>query len=191
MTVPNWNAVGVLPPIRPTAPGHSRDRSPYPIDLVTLVDRFATSSERMTILDGLLQFRTALHQVGIVSGFQWLDGSFLEDVETRENRPPRDIDVVTFFELPAGQDLQTLIQRSGNLFDPIGLRTTYAVDAYFINLSLPTDEFLVRNVAYWYSMWSHRRDWNWKGFVQVDLAPTQDADVRDLLNNLQGVNSHE
>jgi hypothetical protein len=76
--IPAWNATGVLPPIRPAAPGNSPDRSPYAVDLVSLIDRFATSQERMNILDGLLRFRAALHGAGMVSGFQWLDGSFKE-----------------------------------------------------------------------------------------------------------------
>lgn len=30
-------------------------------------------------------------------------------------------------------------------------------------------------------MWSHRRDGIWKGFIQVDLAPNEDADANLLL----------
>ncbi len=103
-SIPAWNSAGVLPPIRPNAPGSSPDRSPYVVDLAVLVDRFATSTERMAILDGLLRFRAALHAAGITSGFQWLDGSFLEQVEALEGRAPRDIDVVTFLALPQGLD---------------------------------------------------------------------------------------
>jgi hypothetical protein len=29
-------------------------------------------------------------------GFQWLDGSFAEQIELLEGRPPKDIDVVSF-----------------------------------------------------------------------------------------------
>ena len=191
MTVPDWNVAGVLPPIRPGESGTSRDRSPYPVDLVELVDRFAISPERMAILDGLLRFRNELHQAGIVSGFQWLDGSYLEDVKTQEDREPCDVDVVTFFDLPTGLNQQSLIQQHGNLFDNIQIKTTYVVDAYFVDLSLPADPFLVQNVAYWYSIWSHRRDGLWKDFVQVDLNPAQDAVARERLKDIQGVNRYE
>ena len=187
MTVPDWNVAGVLPPIRPGESGTSTDRAPYMVDLVALVDRFAISPERMAILDGLLRFRNELHQAGIVSGFQWLDGSYLEDVKTQEDREPCDVDVVTFFDLPAGLNQQSLIEQYKETFDPDRLLTAYAVDAYFSVLGKPTDQQQVEKVAYWYSMWSHRRDGLWKGFVQVDLNPAQDTAARVRLNDLQGV----
>ena len=56
----------------------------------------------MAILDGFLRFRELLTQAGFVSGFQWVDGSFLENVEMLENRPPNDLDVVTFY-IPPGR----------------------------------------------------------------------------------------
>ena len=191
MTIPAWDAMGVLPPIRPGEPGNSPDRSPYMIDLPSLVDRFATSPERVNILDGLLRFRTALHQAGIVSGFQWFDGSFLEDVEMLESRPPKDMDVVTFFHLPEGQDQCSLIQRHKALFDPEQTKENYAMDAYPVVLGQPTDQWQVKRVTYWYSMWSHRRNGLWKGFVEVDLDPAQDASARALLKNLHGGIRHD
>ena len=41
-------------------------------------------------------------------------------------------------------------------------------------LGKPTDAFQIRQISYWYSMWSHRRDGVWKGFIQVSLDPTED-----------------
>jgi hypothetical protein len=64
-----------------------------------LVTRFATTPERQAIIAGLLAYRHALHATGLVRGFQWLDGSFAEHVEVIEQRPPNDIDVVTFYGL--------------------------------------------------------------------------------------------
>jgi hypothetical protein len=189
-SIPDWSPAGLIPPIRPSMPGHSFDRSPYSVELTTLIDRFATSPERIAILGGLLQFRAALHKVGIVSGFQWLDGSFLEQVELLENRPPRDMDVVTFFDIPQGQNQLSLAQQHGNLFDQVYLKKTYYMDAYFAVLGQPTNEMQVKNITYWYSMWSHRRDGLWKGFVQVNLDPAQDAHARALLN-LHGGIAHE
>jgi hypothetical protein len=60
-----------------------------------VVLRFGNSPERIAILDGLLSYRLALTTAGMVDGFQWLDGSFTEDVETLQRRSPNDIDVVT------------------------------------------------------------------------------------------------
>lgn len=182
MTIPAWNPSGVLPPIRPTAQGHSTDRSPYVSELVALIDRFATSPQRIAILSGMLKFREALHQVGIVNGFQWFDGSFIEDVETLEGRPPNDLDVVTFFHLPAGYDQASLVQKHPTLFDPLQLKANFSMDAYPVVLGSPMNELEVRIVAYWYSMWSHRRSGMWKGFVQVSLDPAQDTHALALLN---------
>lgn len=39
---------------------------------------------------------------------------------------------------------------------------------------MPMSAVTIQRVSYWYSMWSHRRDGVWKGFVQVDLDPMQD-----------------
>lgn len=186
-SIPAWSPAGVIPPIRPAMPGHSFDRSPYPVELITLIDRFATSPERVAILNGLLAFRSALHKAGVVSGFQWLDGSFLEQIEILENRPPRDMDVVTFLEIPAGYNQLTLAQQHSNLFDQAHLKTHYSMDAYFAVLGQPTNEMQVKNITYWYSMWSHRRDGLWKGFIQVDLHPSQDAQAQTLLTTYGGV----
>ena len=185
-SIPAWSNAGVLPPIHPSVPSNSLDRSPYLVELVTLMDRFSTSPERMNILDGLLRFRAGLHQAGIMSGFQWLDGSFLEQVEVLEERPPRDVDVVNFVDL-TGLNQQILIQQHKDLFDQKQTKTAYAVDAYFVQIGGTLDADSTRRVAYWYSMWSHRRDGLWKGFVQIDLDPTQDADARALLNLHGGI----
>jgi hypothetical protein len=191
-TIPAWNNAGVLPPIRPAAPGSSPDRSPYAVDLVELVDHFSSTSspERVAILGGFLNFRAALHKAGIVRGFQWLDGSFLEQVELLERRPPRDMDVVTFFHLPDGRDQKSLVQGNPGLFDPKALKSTHTMDAYFFVLGDPTEAGHVKRISYWYSLWSHRRDWLWKGFVQVDLDPAQDGAAREILN-INGGAQHE
>ena len=191
-TIPAWNNAGLLPPIRPAASGDSLDRSPYAVNLVELLDHFSSMSspERVAILDGFLKFREALHKAGIVNGFQWLDGSFLEQVEFLERRPPRDMDVVTFFHPPDGHDQRSLSLGNPLLFDQKGLKTSYMMDAYFFVLGNPTEAVQVKKISYWYSMWSHRRDGVWKGFVQVDLDPTQDIEASAILNPAGGMH-HE
>lgn len=37
--------------------------------------------ERITILEGFLRFRQKLNEEGIINGVQWLDGSFIIDIE--------------------------------------------------------------------------------------------------------------
>lgn len=188
--IPVWNGAGVLPPIRPGAAGNAPDRSPYLVDLSVFFERFSTSPERMTILDGFLKFRANLHLAGITSGFQWIDGSFLEAVELQESRAPNDMDVVTFFHLPAGQDQNSLVMANIELFDPEHLNKMYSIDGYFLVLDQPTDAWQVKLISYWYSMWSHRRDGLWKGFVQIDLDPSRDNEARAILNLSGGIH-HE
>lgn len=188
--LPHWGGSGVLPPVWPGELGNSSRRSPYRVSLAEFSERFATSPDRIIILEGLLRFRRKLHELGMVSGFQWLDGSFLERIELLENRSPRDIDVVTFFEMPRGETQRSLVQKDEQLFESGFLKKTYAVDGYFCELARPVDAQQIRLVSYWYSMWSHRRDGLWKGFVQVGLAPSQDDLAQEILNANGGV-GHE
>jgi hypothetical protein len=176
--IPPWNARGVLPPNDPLDPT-AHDRSPYPVPLLDVVMRFATSAERRAILQGLLNFRAALHRMGLVGGFQWLDGSFMEHVELLEKRAPRDIDVVTFLDTPA--------VFAPTPPDDAALRHTTAkarfkVDSYLVELDATPPRDLTLLSAYWYSVWSHRRTAEWKGFLQVDLSPREDGPAQAWLN---------
>jgi hypothetical protein len=177
VAIPQWNARGVLPPVDATS-ATSAARSPYVVPLTEVILRYATSPERRIILDGFLRFREALASAGFRDGFQWLDGSFLEDIELIENRPPRDIDLVTFYSLPVGLTQQELFHANPPLFDRMRTKADYRVDAYFVQLNTPQPEVLVRSTAYWYSLWSHRRDDVWRGYLQVDLAPTENAPAK-------------
>jgi hypothetical protein len=175
--IPAWEMSGVLPPIRPGEQGHSCDRSPYVTSLHHIVERFATSVERIDILQGYLNYRHEMHILGIELGFQWLNGSFMEQVELLEARPPNDLDVVTFFYLPVGTDQQAFAERIEYLFDHRQTKERFHVDAFPFLLGEPTENRQVRQVAYWYSMWSHRRYGEWKGFLQVDLSPREDGEA--------------
>ena len=173
VAIPAWTAVGLLPPIDDADPTGAQ-RSPYRVSLRDLAMRLATTPERRAILLGLLRYRAALHRLGLAVGFQWLDGSFVEDVETIEGRAPRDIDVVTFLRSPqpltfAGPDYRAL--------DHHVAKTEFRVDSYLVELDLLPADHLVQQAAYWSSVWSHRRDHTWKGFLQLELAPTEDADA--------------
>ncbi|MDD4837478.1 MAG: hypothetical protein PHU72_10320 [Dethiosulfovibrio sp.] len=184
--LPGWSEFGVLPPINPEVPGTSSERSPYRVSLEDFVIRFGTSEKRREILSGLLRFREEMHKRGIVSGFQWLNGSFLEHIELSEDRDPRDIDVVTFFDMPKNENQDSFFNKNKELFDHDRIKNKYFVDSYFFVLGEPVDAFKVQNISYWYSMWSHRRDGLWKGFVQVDLNSSHDADVQVALTMCGG-----
>jgi hypothetical protein len=183
--IPKWNAQGVLPPIDPTgAPTSPSARSPYRTWLVNLVMHFNTTPERVKIMEGFLKYRAALHGLGLVRGFQWLDGSMLENIEILEQRVPKDVDVVTFYHLPAGKT-QTDIMTAGMPL-LVNTKDQYKVDAYMVELGSPA-ETLVERSRYWYSMWSHRRNGLWKGYIEVDLDPAGDeAAKKNLAMNAEG-----
>lgn len=100
LRLPEWNSQGFLPAIMPGEAGHSLNRSPYTISCVELVERYGSSIKRLEILKGFLNYRKKLHDLGLVQGVQWLDGSFVENIEVLEGRAPNDIDVVTFANMP-------------------------------------------------------------------------------------------
>lgn len=185
--VPSWNARGIIEPVNSIAPT-SADRSPFRVSLRQFVQAFGTTSKRVAILQGLLRYRHELHQLGMTTGFQWLDGSFLERIELIERRDPGDIDVVTFFEMPIGQTQLTLKGARPELFpgsaaEQAALKDKFHVDGYTVALDSAPSR-LVARAAYWYSMWSHRRDQTWKGFLEVDLGPTEDSQAIEVLKAL-------
>lgn len=94
--IPAFDHNLVLPPHRGD-PRLRGDLSPYACTTVDLCERFANSPERGAILKGLLAFRKRLRGEGLKAGYQWLDGSFLEDIETSESRPPNDLDLLTVY----------------------------------------------------------------------------------------------
>ena len=183
--IPDWNISAVLPPVRPGLPGHSPDRSPYLVPISKVIERFATTRDRIKILRGFLEYRVALHQRGISSGFQWIDGSFTEHKEVLGHGAPNDVDVVTFFTLPEGVDELSFSVRIADLFDNENTKRRYYVDAYPHLLGRPMGSFDVKMVSYWYSMWSHRRNGLWKGFVQVDISPDEDENANLLLEQIE------
>jgi hypothetical protein len=179
--IPDWNTSGIIPPIRPGEPGHSPQRSPYKATLLEVIDRFGTSSARLSILEGYLDHRAALNGVGLSTGVQWLNGSFVEDKEAREGVSPTDVDVVTFALLPPGKTQADVNALNPQIFNHAHVKATYKVDGYFQFLGKPSDERLVRQTSYWNSMWSHTRHQEWKGFLEVDLDHTHDAAARTYL----------
>jgi hypothetical protein len=183
VAIPAWTAEGVLPPIDEANPV-SASRAPYPVLLTDLVARFATSPRRCEVLQGFLAYRAALHANGYVEGFQWLDGSFMEDIETLEARAPGDIDVVSFVQAPrpaapTPADLDAL--------DHDLAKQRYKVDGYFLELDAVSARETTFWSAYWYSMWAHRRNKAWKGFLQIELRPDEDATAAAWLAQNAGV----
>lgn len=174
MPIPSFTIDGVLPPfVGPNGPaGGAQDMTPYVVTAMEVVSTFGTTEERKTILRGWLQHRAALRAIGLDSGFQWLDGSFVED------KDPKDLDLVTFVNRPAtihdGTQFVRLMQANANLFIRPQVRASFSLDAFLIDLDA-SGEAIVNNTRYWLGLFSHRRgDSLWKGMLQVRLEDLAD-----------------
>lgn len=174
--IPEYNLNGVLPPFVGQTPGGPLPlSSPYQCSPLDIVERFSSTEKRTALLRGLFRFREALRQHGLSHGFQWLDGSFTEDVEAL-GREPRDIDVVTLAYRPQGlidneADWADFVnqQRAGGIFDRAANRRNFDCDASFVDLhTLP--HIVARHAAYWSGLFSHRRlTFEWKGMLALPL----------------------
>ena len=186
--IPEFNMAGVIPPIRPEAPGHSPDRSPYIATIDSVVKKFATTPARIEILKGFLAYRQSLYKLGITNGFQWINGSFCQDVEQIENRDPGDIDVVTFFYPPAFESKpdDAFVKALLELLDSDYTKPLFKVDAYGMQLGTVFSAATVKQLSYWYSMWSHRKSDNmWKGFIQIPFTLEDDKQAIQFLDQVK------
>ena len=178
--IPKFDHNLVLPPHLgdPTLPNHL---SPYPCTTLDLCERLGTTPERRRILGGFLSFRERLQTEGLMTGFQWLDGSFLEDIELRDGRPPRDLDVVTVYW---GYDLafQTaLLSKFPEVANPVLAKAKYSLDHYPFDAGY-RPEVTLEKTRYWISLFSHNRSGVWKGMLRIQLnTPAEDAAARQEL----------
>lgn len=165
MPIPTFDHNDVLPPHVGDVT-QSANMSPYRVSSLEVAERFSTSPERATILLGWLDLRADLRRLNLGGGFQWLDGSFLEDVEKIRGVPPNDLDTVTFFLAPVGPVdpiLAAVIQNH------TATKNRYRVDHYLVPLA-DRPERLVDQTRFWFGLFSHQKSTAvWKGMVQVDL----------------------
>ena len=178
--IPPLKPSGVLPPfLHPDGPGAaSYLMAPYDVTLLELVTRFAQSPERIEILKGLLNYRKQLKSIGITNGFQWIDGSFVEDCERLRSRPPKDVDLVTFAYRPQSHtdDMLwvALFDENMHLFDNQQCKDTYHCDAFYVDLHV-MPELIVDYSRYWFGLFSHQREtYLWKGCLRIELAENED-----------------
>jgi hypothetical protein len=181
--IPDFDHNLVIPPHLgdPTKMGQL---SPYPCTTVDLCQKLGKSAERRLILSGFLDFRARICATGLTNGFQWLDGSFLEDIESSERRAPRDLDVVTVYW---GYDVQFQSTLQGQLpefFSSKRSKELYKVDHYPFDAGYKTD-ITVELTRYWAQLFSHNRLGVWKGMLKVQLnTPDEDALARKELERV-------
>lgn len=177
--IPAHNQSGVLPPYLGDAPSTENLMAPYKVTLLDVAKKFSSSKSRCEIIKGLVSYRAELRREGITSGFQWIDGSFVEDVERNAGRPPSDVDIITFAERPTAylnsQNWVNFINRRKDLFLPLESKKNYKCDAYYVDMSL-RPEILISRARYWFGLFSHQREtFLWKGMLEVPLSDDQDV----------------
>ena len=145
---------------------------------------FGTTSHRRQLLRNLIAYRTLLAGAGYVSGIQFIDGSFVENIEAFGQREPSDIDVFSVLSVPlryltdphAWQTIGYPFWRT-EIIDRVRNKQRFKLDTYAVLLeerqAQPTN--LVRDIIYWYGLFSHQRDtFAWKGFAALTLDPAGD-----------------
>jgi hypothetical protein len=177
MPIPAHTIDGVLPPyVGPHGPGGaSEDMSPYSVTAVEVAATLGSTDQRRAILRNWLRHRAALRAIGFDRGFQWLDGSFVE------NKDPKDLDVVAFLYRPINTRdlaaLSTLVFANIRLFDRTQVKAAFDLDLLLVDLDGST-ETVVNMTRYFLGLFSHRRgDELWKGMLQVRMEDIADDTV--------------
>ncbi|MCF7674043.1 MAG: hypothetical protein K9N23_04925 [Akkermansiaceae bacterium] len=178
--IPDFDHNLVLPP-HVGSPANRNQLSPYPCTTIDLCEKLGNSLERRAILGNFLDFRERLRSTGLTNGFQWLDGSFLEDVETRLGRPPADLDVVTVYW---GYDMtfqSTVLAAFPEFASPRLAKEAFSIDHYPFDAGF-APERTVEFSRYWALLFSHNRLGVWKGMLKIDLdTPVDDTAARNLI----------
>lgn len=126
-----------------------------------------------------MNFRLAMIKHGIIYGFQWIDGSFTENVEARENRAPNDVDVATFFKGVPNDHHIYLKTNFPEFLSPVLSKQNFHVDHYPVPYSMDP-ELTVELTKYWYQLFSHNRAGIWKGILKIPLYTTSQNDSQAL-----------
>lgn len=178
MPVPPFTATNVLPPFLGQWPEAPAGFAPYFCELKELSELLGQSAERRKLIVGFLTLRERLRAMGVEIVVQWLDGSFVERIEASGGRQPKDIDVMTFLRRPSNAkldaDFLNLINANIELFDRDKCKSLFCCDHFFVDLdvAVPIDQ-----ICYWHSLFSHRRDGAWKGYLQIGPESQATDDV--------------
>lgn len=183
MSIPSFDHNNVLPPYK-SSPVNRNDTSPYSCTILELCYRFSTSKIRIEILKNFILFRQRMNTFQIINGFQWVDGSFVENIEVSENRDPSDLDVVTFC---GGLDHNKINDIRNNFPEFIDFnlsKKNYFIDHYPVDYCSDPD-ITVEATKYWLQLFTHNRLGIWKGMLKLSLnTPNGDKDALNYLDSL-------
>ncbi|MCB6179437.1 hypothetical protein LHP98_15045 [Rhodobacter sp. Har01] len=148
-----------------------------------LAAAFGTTPHRQQLLRNLIAYRALLAQEGYVGGIQFIDGSFVENVEAL-NRNPSDIDVFSILSAPpryltdpAAWQATGLPFWNAEVANRDLNKQRFSLDTYAVlfeeRQAQPMN--LIGDIIYWYGLFSHQRDtFAWKGFAGLALDPAAD-----------------
>ncbi len=181
--IPNFDHNQVLPPHLGN-PVSITDLSPYLCTSEELCHKFCTSPERTSILKNYLHFREKIRSLGLINAIQWIDGSFLEDIEKQEKRAPRDLDCITIYweyDMPFQIKLVGLFPE---FYHPVLSKRNYQLDHYPFDAGFSPVK-TVEMTRYWSQLFSHNRNGVWKGLLSLQLNTiTEDANALNYIQSL-------
>lgn len=183
MPIPNFDHNNVLPPHlgNPTDKTHL---SPYNCTILELCHKFCTSQQRIQILKNLIIFRQKLTTFGVIYGFQWLDGSFVENIEVSETRHPNDLDLITFYGGLSISEQHNIRINLPEFFNPVMAKSSFLLDHYPLDYGFKP-EVTVELTRYWVQLFTHNRLGIWKGILRLPLnTPIDDQYALDFLNSI-------
>jgi hypothetical protein len=165
------------------------DRSPYFVTMLDFVRTFATSGERKALLRNLIAYRDLIAADDYQSGIQFLDGSFVENVEATRGRAPKDIDIFSMLHAPQKYLADMSLWQShgfpfwsSEIADLKKNQERFSLDTYALLIEEAPLGVMLQQVMYWNSLFSHQREtFAWKGFVAVSFDRAQDAEALALI----------
>jgi Family of unknown function (DUF6932) len=183
-SIPQFNHNNVLPPHLGDPVDHGK-LSPYPCTILELCKKFSTSKERIYLLKGLLNFRQRMTELNIINGFQWIDGSFVENIEISEKRPPNDIDIITLFGGLSTDDFELIEKDFPEFYNSDLSKEMFGLDHYPFDYCF-SPEICITYTSYWIQLFTHNRLGNWKGMLKLEInTPDVDREAKEFLNRLE------
>lgn len=185
MPIPDFDHNNVLPPFINGSPGNAANHSPYVCSILEFCEKFATTEIRIDLLTNFIKFRIKIHESEITSGFQWVDGSFLEDKEKILGEDPSDIDVATFFQVTSPNTVDKINSDFPEFFQRKLAKNKYKLDHLLIHVPALNPYQLIRNTNFISKLFSYSRRGVYKGMVEIHLNSIhEDRLALDYLNGI-------
>ncbi len=172
MPIPQFDHNHVLPP-HTGDPTNPRYLSPYSSSILEFCQRFATSSFRIDLLHHLIRFRQKMTLSGITKGFQWIDGSFTENIEVSQKRNPKDLDLITFYRDLTAIEEKHIEENFPEFTDQKMSANMFKLDHYLVDYNFDP-EYTITATRYWIQLFTHTRLDVWKGIIQLPLNTPED-----------------